>query len=129
MPRQYSSSVRQQIVARLRSGEPVAAVAAETDICQATLFRWKRQALIDAGLIEGILSVEADELAAAHKRIAQLEAALALTRDACELFDEQAVVPPKRRRAITEGLIARGYSGRAACRITGLTRSLLQYHR
>ena len=102
MPRQYSSSVRQQIVARLRSGEPVAAVAAETGICQATLFRWKRQALIDAGLIEGILSVEADE---------------------------QAVVPPKRRRAITEGLIARGYSGRAACRITGLTRSLLQYHR
>ena len=53
---------------------------------------------------------EADELAAAHKRIAQLEAELALTRDACELFDEQAVVPPKRRRAITEGLIARGHS-------------------
>jgi putative transposase len=129
MPRQYSSSVRRQIVARLRSGEPVAALAAETGICQATLFRWKRQALIDAGLIDGIPSVEADELAAAHKRIAQLEAELALTRDACELFDEQAVVPPKRRRAITEGLIARGYSGRSACRITGLTRSLLQYHR
>ena len=29
MPGQYSSSVRQQIVARLRLGEPVAAVAAE----------------------------------------------------------------------------------------------------
>ena len=43
MPRMYSSSVRRQIVARLRSGEPVAAVAAETGICQATLFRWKRQ--------------------------------------------------------------------------------------
>ena len=95
MPRQYSSSVRRQIVARLRSGEPVAVVAAETGICQATLFRWKRQALIDAGVIEGIPSVEADELAAAHKRIAQLEAELALTRDACELFNKQAVVPPK----------------------------------
>jgi transposase len=46
-----------------------------------------------AGIIEGTTSVEADELAAAHKRIAQLEAELALTRDACELFDEQAVVP------------------------------------
>ncbi|MDT5285656.1 MAG: hypothetical protein QOF88_545, partial [Mycobacterium sp.] len=57
MPRQYSSSVRRQIVARLRSGEPVAALAAETGICQATLFRWKRQALIDAGLIDGIPSV------------------------------------------------------------------------
>jgi transposase-like protein len=92
MPRQYSSSVRRQIVARLRSGEPVAAVAAETGICQATLFRWKRQALIDAGVIEGTPSVEADELATAHKRIAQLEAELALTWDACELFDGRAVV-------------------------------------
>ena len=54
MPRMYSAAVRRQIVARLRSGESVAAVAAETEICQATLFRWKRQALIDAGVIEGI---------------------------------------------------------------------------
>ncbi|WP_442932228.1 transposase [Mycobacterium sp. 050134] len=45
MPRQFSSSVRRQIVARLRSGEPVAAVAVDTAICQATLFQWKRQAL------------------------------------------------------------------------------------
>jgi putative transposase len=79
--------------------------------------------------VEGVPSVEADELAAARKRIAALEAELALTRDACELFDEQAVVPPKRRRAIAEGLISRGYSARSACRITGVARSLLQYHR
>jgi putative transposase len=128
MPRMYPASVRRQIVARLRSGEPVAAVALDTGVCQATLFRWKRQALIDAGVVEGVPSGEADELAAARKRIAALEAELALTRDACELF-EQAVVPPKRRRAIAEGLIARGYSARSACRITGLARSLLQYHR
>jgi putative transposase len=43
-------------------------VAAETDICQATLFRWKRQALIDAGIIEGTPSVEADELVLAGGR-------------------------------------------------------------
>src|SRR6202047_2866931 len=129
MPRTYPATVRRQIVSRLRSGEAVAAIAGETGIAQATLFRWKRQALIDAGVIEGTSSVEADELAAAHKRIAQLEAELALTRDACVLFDEQAVVRPKRRRAIAEGLIARGHSARSACRITGLARSLLQYHR
>jgi transposase-like protein len=46
--------VRRQIVARLRSGKPVAAVASETGICQATLFRWRRQALIDAGVIEAL---------------------------------------------------------------------------
>lgn len=54
MPRQYSASVRWQIVSRLRSGAPVAAVAVDTGICQATLFRWKHQALVDAGVIEGI---------------------------------------------------------------------------
>jgi putative transposase len=79
--------------------------------------------------VEGIASVEADELAAARKRIAALEAELTLTRDACELFNNEAVVPPTRRRAIAEGLIARGHSDRSACRITGLARSLLQYHR
>jgi putative transposase len=123
MPRMYPASVRRQIVSRLRSGEPVAAVAVDTGICQATLFRWKRQALIDAGVVEGVPSVEAYELAVAHKRIAVLEAELALTRDACDLFDNQAVVPPKRRRAIAEGLIARGHSARSARRITGLARS------
>ena len=51
MPRMYPATVRRQIVSRLRSGEAVAAVAAvaaETGVCQATLFRWKRPALIDA---------------------------------------------------------------------------------
>lgn len=57
MPRMYSSSVRRQIVVRLRLGEAVADVAAETGISQATLFNWKRQALIDAGVIEGVPSV------------------------------------------------------------------------
>jgi transposase-like protein len=125
----YPATVRRQIAQRLRSGEPVVAVAAETGVPQSTLFRWKRQALIDAGVIDGIASVEADELSAARKRIAQLEAELALTRDACALFNAEAVVPPKRRRAIAEGLIARGHSARSACRITGLARSNLQYHR
>jgi transposase-like protein len=114
MPRMYPASVRRQIVARLREGEPVAAVAADTGICEATLFRWKHQAPIDAGVVEGIPSVEADELAAARKRVAVLEAELALTRDACELFNSEAVVPPKRRRAIADGLHGRG--GARRCR-------------
>jgi transposase-like protein len=97
MPRQYSSSVRRQIVSRLRSGEPVAAVAAETGVCQATLFRWNRQALIDAGVIEGIPSVEADELATAHKRIAALEAELALTRDGLRRCQMVCVSPEEGR--------------------------------
>jgi hypothetical protein len=47
------------------------------------------------GAGEGVPSVEADDLASAHRRIAQLEAELKLTREACELFDEQLVISPK----------------------------------
>ena len=64
MPLRYPASVRREIAQRLRSGESVVDVAAETGIPQSTLFRWKRQALIDAGVFEGVPSVEADELAA-----------------------------------------------------------------
>jgi len=35
----YPAAVRRQIVSRLRSGEPVAVVAADAGIRQATLFR------------------------------------------------------------------------------------------
>lgn len=97
----YPSSVRRQVCLRLRGGELVAEVAADTGISPATLFRWKAQALIDVGVNDGVPSVEADELAVAHRRIAQLEAELALTRDACALFD-QGVVSPKGRSRSSE---------------------------
>ncbi len=97
MPLSYSLLLRRQVAKRLRDGEPVAEIAAETGISPATLFRWKAQALIDAGVREGVPSVEADELAAAHLLIARLEAELALTRDACELFDAQVVTGPKEK--------------------------------
>jgi transposase-like protein len=75
----------------------------ETGISSATLFRWKAQALIDDGVRDGVPSVEADELAAAKRRIAQLEAELVLTRDACALFDEQVVVTPKGKSRSSRG--------------------------
>lgn len=93
----YPSSVRRQVCLRLRRGEPVTQIAADTGISPATLFRWKARALIDAGVNDGVPSVEADELAAAHRRIAQLEAELTLTRDACALFNDQEVVSPKEK--------------------------------
>lgn len=49
MPKSFSQSVRRQVCARLRAGEPVAEIATETGISPATLFRWKAQALVDAG--------------------------------------------------------------------------------
>lgn len=97
MPKSYPNSVRRQISHRLRSGDAVADIASETGISPATLFRWKDQALIDVGARDGVPSIESDELASARARIVALETELALTRDACALFDDQSVVPPKGR--------------------------------
>jgi transposase-like protein len=52
---------------------------------EATLYLWKRQALIDAGRADGIKSFEADELAQALKTIAELETELEITRAAVAL--------------------------------------------
>jgi transposase-like protein len=54
MPLSYSRSARRQVAKRLRNGEPVADIAAEAGISPATLFRWKAQALIDAGVRDGV---------------------------------------------------------------------------
>jgi transposase-like protein len=103
VPKSYPWSVRRQVSLRLRGGESVAEVAAETGISPATLFRWKDQALIDAGARPGVPSVESDELAAARRRVAALEAELALTRAACALFDEQVVTTPKGKSRSSRG--------------------------
>lgn len=97
MPKSYPHSVRRQISHRLRAGDTVAVIATETGISSETLFRWKDQALIDVGVRGGVPSIESDELASARARVAALEAELALTRDACALFDDQSVAAPQGR--------------------------------
>ena len=62
--------------------------------------RWKHQALIDAGVKDGLYSQESAELRAARKSIRVLEQELQLVKDASELFDAQAVVPPKDGRPL-----------------------------
>lgn len=43
MPNPDAATVRRQILRRLRSGEKVAAIAAETGVSRSTLYRWKRE--------------------------------------------------------------------------------------
>jgi Domain of unknown function (DUF4185)/Homeodomain-like domain len=43
MPNADAATVRRQILRRLRSGEKVAAIAAETGVSRSTLYRWKRE--------------------------------------------------------------------------------------
>ena len=62
---------------------------------EATLHLWKRQALIDADLRTGTKSSEFDELAQAHKTIAELEAELEAVKAASALFNGEEPVSPK----------------------------------
>jgi transposase len=59
----------------------------------ASLYLWRRQDRIDRGEIAGVSSTEHAELAAARRRIAELETELAIHRRAALLL--KAVVPPK----------------------------------
>jgi transposase-like protein len=58
-----------------------------------SVYTWRRQDRIDRGLEPGLSSSEKGELAAAKRRIAELETELRAVRRAMELARE--VVPPK----------------------------------
>jgi transposase len=75
------------------SGRPVAQVAAELGISGQAIYTWRKQDQIDRGEQTGLTSSDREELVAARRRIAQLEAELAGTRRANELLRE--VMPPK----------------------------------
>ena len=95
MPKRYAREFRRSVCERLVAGEKVGTLSKELGVSEATLYLWKRQALIDAGRAEGIKSFEADELAQAHKTIAELEAELEITRAAVALFNGEEPVSPK----------------------------------
>lgn len=100
MPRQYPPLFRQEIIDRMVGGETVLALVGETGLPEQTLHRWKHQALIDAGLIDGVDSSEHAQLRAARKRIKALEKELQLVKEASDLFDRTAVVDPKDGRPL-----------------------------
>jgi hypothetical protein len=67
----------------------------ETGISLATLYLWKYQDLIDAGLKPGIKSIVVDELAQAPLTVEELEAELAAVKAASALFNGEEPVSPK----------------------------------
>jgi transposase-like protein len=87
MPERYAREFRLAVCERLVAGDNVISLSEELQISQATLFRWKRQALVNADLAEGVKSYEADDLAQAHRTIAELEAELEAVKGASALFN------------------------------------------
>jgi transposase-like protein len=77
----------------VEAGRPVVDVARDLGISAESIYTWRRQDRIDKGLQPGLSSAEKSELAAAKRRIAELEAELAIHRRASDLLGK--VVPPK----------------------------------
>ena len=109
MPRRYPIGFRDEMVRRMLTGETVLTICSDTAVPEHTLHRWKRQAFIDAGLVDGIDSSKRHALRAAHKRIKFLEKELQLVKDASEIYDSLAVVDPKEGRCVVEELVSRGH--------------------
>ncbi|WP_405876711.1 transposase [Streptomyces sp. NBC_00005] len=93
MPRSYPPEFRRKVLDLVTSGRKVAEVAQLLGISDQTIYVWRRQHLIDTGQLPGTNSIDQSELAVARKRIAELEAELAIHRRAAELLGE--VTSPK----------------------------------
>jgi transposase len=87
------AGVQTQGLDLIEAGRSVTDVARDLGISGQAIHTWRRQDRIDRGLVPGLNSAEKEELAAAKRRIAQLEMELRATRRAIELVRE--VVPLK----------------------------------
>jgi transposase-like protein len=91
--RGYPPEFRRKVLDLVASGRKVAEVAFDLEISAQTIYSWLRQDRIDRGLEPGLTTLERAELRAAKRRIAELEAELAIHRRASELLGM--VVPQK----------------------------------
>jgi transposase len=102
MPLQYSVEFRRTVCERMLAGEDVKELAQELSVGYGTLYRWRRQARVDAGLGPGQKSGDLDPLVASRRRVKELEAELKLVRLASALFTE-AGGDPKGSTGLFEG--------------------------
>jgi transposase len=91
----YPTQFRDEACRRMVDGEQVEVLAIELGVAAGTLYRWKHQALVDAGRKPGIKSYEPDEMAKARRRIKELETELEMVKAASALFNGQEIVRPK----------------------------------
>ena len=86
--RGYSAEFRRRVIDLLATERKVADVARDLGVSEQAIYGWRRQERIDRGLEPGLSTLERAELAAAKRRIRELEAELAVHRRAAELLKE-----------------------------------------
>lgn len=77
MPARYPSAVRRQVVELARAGTRVAQLAETFGMTETMIYNWINQEKIDRGEVVGQTTDQALELAAAKRRIRELETELA----------------------------------------------------
>lgn len=87
--RGYPPEFRRRVLDLLTAGRKVVDLARDLGISEQTIYTWRRQEQIDRGLLAGLRSEEREELAAAQRRIRELEAELEVHRRASELLAER----------------------------------------
>lgn len=85
----YPGEFRRRVLDLLAQGRSVASVAHDLDVSEQTIYNWRRQDRIDRGIEAGLTTAEKGELAAARKRISELETELAVARRAVDVLKEQ----------------------------------------
>lgn len=88
MPRPYPPEFRARAIALVRSGKQIKQTAYELGISAGCLHEWLKQDRIDRGEITGVPTSESADLRAARKRIRELEAELAILRQASKFLAE-----------------------------------------
>ncbi len=71
--RGYPPEFRRRVIDLVEGGRKISELAAELEVSAQTIYTWRRQARIDAGLEAGDTTSEEAELAAAKRRIRELE--------------------------------------------------------
>lgn len=89
MPRRYPVEFRRKVLDLIEAGKPVSEIAVQLGVSDQTIYNWRNQERIDRGQRAGVSTTESAELAAARKRIRELETELAVTKRANELLKAQ----------------------------------------
>ena len=118
MPSRYPAEVRKQVVDLARSGTRVAQLAETFGMSEATIYNWLKQERIDRGEAPGLSTEGQMELAAARRRIRQLETELAVSRKVNEVFLGPG---PKSLYPVIESLTGQGIDVRRACLMLGVS--------
>jgi transposase-like protein len=93
MPCSYPFDVRRQVIELAGSGTRVAQLSVTFGMTETTIYNWLKQDRIDRGEEAGRTTDHQLELAAARRRIKQLETELAVARKVNEVFLQEGISP------------------------------------